>query len=138
MVPSSAITAAVNVEHLTCGGFSFSKTVHLLNFEFIADYFGSLSLSSRRGNSRTAFMGSTRSGTPSPRWAMKEDSAEEFLTTSSGEGGFGLPLPGGAESGLRPCHTPDLKSRTKASIHVPRMFKSHAQQQYDKQMKCFN
>jgi hypothetical protein len=36
------------------------------------------------------------------------------------------------------CHTPVLKSRTEASIHVPRMFKSHAQQQYDKQMKCFD
>jgi hypothetical protein len=35
-------------------------------------------------------------------------------------------------------HTPVLKNRAKASIRVPRMFKSHALQQYDKQMKCFD
>jgi hypothetical protein len=29
------------------------------------------------------------------------------------------------------------KHRTEASIHVPRMFTSHAWQQYDKQMKCY-
>jgi hypothetical protein len=29
------------------------------------------------------------------------------------------------------------KHRTEASIRVPRMFKSHAWQQYDKQMKCY-
>jgi hypothetical protein len=29
------------------------------------------------------------------------------------------------------------KHRTEASIHVPRMFKSHAWQQYDKQTKCY-
>jgi hypothetical protein len=38
-------------------------------------------------------MGSTHSGTPSPWWAMIEDSAEEFLTASSGEGGSALPSP---------------------------------------------
>jgi hypothetical protein len=36
-------------------------------------------------------MGSTHSGTPSPRWAMIEDFTEEFLTASSGEGGSTLP-----------------------------------------------
>jgi hypothetical protein len=35
------------------------------------------------------------------------------------------------------CHTPVLRNRTEASIRVPRMFKSHAWQQYDKQMKCY-
>jgi hypothetical protein len=39
---------------------------------------------------------------------------------------------------LPQCHTPVLKSRTEASIHVSGMFKSHAWQQYDKQMKYFN
>jgi hypothetical protein len=38
-------------------------------------------------------MGSTHSGTPSPSWAMIEDSIEEFLTMSCMEGGFGLPSP---------------------------------------------
>jgi hypothetical protein len=38
-------------------------------------------------------MGSTRTGAPSPRWAMIEVSTEEFLTVSSGEGGFGLCSP---------------------------------------------
>jgi hypothetical protein len=67
MVPSSAITVPGDGEHLACGGFSLGKTVHLGSFEFIANYFGSLSLSPRRGNSGAAFMGSTRSGAPSPR-----------------------------------------------------------------------
>jgi hypothetical protein len=50
-----------------CGGFSLGKTVHLVNFEFIADYFGGLSLFPRRGNEGTALMGSTRSGASTPR-----------------------------------------------------------------------
>jgi hypothetical protein len=32
------------------------------------------------------------------------------------------------------CQTPVLRNRTKASICVPRMFKSHAWQQYDKSL----
>jgi hypothetical protein len=36
------------------------------------------------------------------------------------------------------CHTPVVKSRTESSIRVPRMFKSHAWQQYDEQMKYFD
>jgi hypothetical protein len=35
------------------------------------------------------------------------------------------------------CHTLVLRNRTEASIRVPRMFKTHAWQQYDKQMKCY-
>jgi hypothetical protein len=46
-----------------------------------------------RGNPGVAFIGSTHSGTPSSWQAMIEDSTEEFLTVSSGEGGFGLPSP---------------------------------------------
>jgi hypothetical protein len=45
MVPSSMITIAADGERLTCGGFSLGETIHLGNFELIADYFGSLSLS---------------------------------------------------------------------------------------------
>jgi hypothetical protein len=93
MVSSSAITIASDGERLTCGGFSLSEAVRLGNFEFITDYFGALSLSPRRGDVRAAFIGPTRSGAPIPRRAMMEDSAEEFLMTSSGEGSFGLPSP---------------------------------------------
>jgi hypothetical protein len=35
------------------------------------------------------------------------------------------------------CHTPFRERGNEASIHVPRMFKSHAWQQYDKQMQCY-
>jgi hypothetical protein len=94
MVPSSALTVATDSECLMCDGFSLSETIHFGRFEFIADYFSSLSLSPKRGDSGAAFMGSTRSKTPSSRWAMIEDSIEEFLTASSmGGGGSGLPSP---------------------------------------------
>jgi hypothetical protein len=93
MVPSSTIAITASGEHLTCGGFSFGETVHLRNFEFIADYFSGLSLSPGMGDEGAAFMGSTRSGASTSWWAMIEDSAEEFLTASSGEGCFSLPSP---------------------------------------------
>jgi hypothetical protein len=93
MVPSSAITVATDGECLTCGGFSFGETIHLMNFKFIADYFGGMSLSPRSGDSGVTFMGSTHSETPSPWLAMIEYSVEEFLTVSSEEGGFSLPSP---------------------------------------------
>jgi hypothetical protein len=84
MIPSSVITIASNGECLTCSGFSLGEPIHLGNFEFITDYFSGLSLSPRRGDS------GTRSA---PWWAMIEDSIEEFLTTSSGDKGSGLPSP---------------------------------------------
>jgi hypothetical protein len=93
MVSSSAIIVAANSERLMCSGFYLGETVCLGNFEFIADYFSSLSLSLRRGDVGTAFMGSTRSGASTPRRAMIEVSAKEFLTASSEDGGSGLPSP---------------------------------------------
>jgi hypothetical protein len=78
---------------LTCGGFSLSETVRLGNFEFIADYFGGLSLSPSRGDTGAALMGPTRSGVSTPRWTMIGDSVEEFLTVPSVEGSFSLPSP---------------------------------------------
>jgi hypothetical protein len=93
MVPSSTVDVTANNESLTCGGFSLGQTVHLRNFEFIAEYFGGLSLSTRRGDEGDAFMGSTHSGASTPRRAMIEDSTEEFLMMSSREGSFGLPSP---------------------------------------------
>jgi hypothetical protein len=93
IVSSSVITITTDGERLTCGGFSLGETVRLGSFEFIADYFGGLSLSLRRGDSGTTFMGSTHSETPTLRWPMIEDSTEEFLMVSNGEGGFGLNSP---------------------------------------------
>jgi hypothetical protein len=42
MVPSSTITVVADGERPMCGGFSLGKTVHLVSFEFIADYFSGL------------------------------------------------------------------------------------------------
>jgi hypothetical protein len=67
MVLLSALAVAADGERLTCGGFSLGETVRLGSFEFIADDFGGFSLSPRRSNSVAAFMGLTRSGSPSPR-----------------------------------------------------------------------
>jgi hypothetical protein len=88
MVPSSSITNAADAEHLTCGRFSLGEPVCLGNFEFIADYFGGLSLSLRRSDEGAIFVGSTRSGASTLQQAMIEDSAKEYLTASSGEGGI--------------------------------------------------
>jgi hypothetical protein len=85
MVPSSSITIAADSEHLTCGRFSLGEPVHLGNIEFIADYFGGLSLSPRRSDEGAIFVGSTRIGASTPQQAMIEDSAEEYLTASSEE-----------------------------------------------------
>jgi hypothetical protein len=93
MVPSSSIIIAADGECLTCDGFSPSEIVRLGNFEFIANYFGGLSHSPRRGHAGAAFMGSTRSGAPTLQLAMIEDSVEEFLAAPSGEGRFSLPSP---------------------------------------------
>jgi hypothetical protein len=118
------ITIAVNGERLTCGGFSLGDTIRLENFEFIVDYFGGLSLSLRRGDKGAAFMGSTRSGTTSPPWAMKEDSTEEFLTMSSREGGFSLPSLRRCDTGAPPAPvttTPWMENAptTQATMTVP-------------------
>jgi hypothetical protein len=93
MILSSSITAAADGEHLMCGGFSLDEPVCLGNFDFIIDYFGSLSLSPRRGNEGAVFVGLTRSGVSTPHQATIEDSTEEFLTMSSREGSFSHPSP---------------------------------------------
>jgi hypothetical protein len=102
MVPSSALTVAADGDPLMCGGFSLSEPICLGRFKFIADYFGGSSLSPRRGDSDPAFMGKTHNGTLSTRWAMIEDSTEEFLMVSSGRGASASPPTGGATRGLRP------------------------------------
>jgi hypothetical protein len=93
MLPSSALAITSDGECLMCSCLSLGKTICPGSFEFIANYFRGLSLSPRRGNSRTAFVGSIHSGAPSPQRDMIQDSTEEFLMVSSGEGGTGLPAP---------------------------------------------
>jgi hypothetical protein len=90
MLHSSVPSIANNGERLTYGGFSHGETFGFGSFEFIADYFGSLSLSPKESDLGTAFMDKTRSGSPS-LWAMIEDITEEFYMASSREGGSGLP-----------------------------------------------
>jgi hypothetical protein len=84
---------------LTCGGFSLEETVHFGNFEFIVNYFGSLSLSPRRGDVGIIFISPTRSRASTPRQTMIGDSVEEFLTTPSGDGSFSLPSPRRRDTG---------------------------------------
>jgi hypothetical protein len=62
MVTSSVIAITADGERLACDGFSLSETIHLGNFEFIIDYFDSQSLSPRRGDAGSTFMGSPHSG----------------------------------------------------------------------------
>jgi hypothetical protein len=87
MVTSSALAITGDSEHLSCGGFSLDETIHFGSLEFIADYFGGLSLSPWRDCLDAAVMGSTCSGPPSPLRAMIGDSTEEFHMTLDGEGG---------------------------------------------------
>jgi hypothetical protein len=44
--------------------------------------------------------------------------------------------PDGQHSSDTTCRTPFWESGNETSIRVPRMFKSHVQQQYDKQVSC--
>jgi hypothetical protein len=61
-----------------------------------------MSLSLRRSNSGAAFMGSTRSGSPSPRWAMIEEVIKELHMVSSREGDSRLPSLGRCGTGALP------------------------------------
>jgi hypothetical protein len=124
MVPSYVLTVTADGKHLTCGGFFLSETVRLENFEFTADYFSGLSPSPRRGNEGADFMGSTCSGEPTPWQAMIEDSTEEFLMASSGEGSLSLPSPRRRDTGasLSPATTTpwmENASATQATKVVP-------------------
>jgi hypothetical protein len=78
-------------KHLTCGGFSLGETVCFGSLDFIADYFSSLNLSPKGSDSGTIFMGMVHSGSPSLHTIL-EDSADEFYSTSSGEGSSGFPI----------------------------------------------
>jgi hypothetical protein len=69
-------------------------------------------------------MGSTHSATPTPQQAIIEDSAEEFLTVSSGEGSFRLPYPRRRGTGASPAPitaTPKMENTpaAQATMTVP-------------------
>jgi hypothetical protein len=119
--PSSSVTMTTDGECLACGGFSLGKPICLGNFEFIADYFGGLSLSPRRGNEGTIFMGSTHSGASTPRWAMIEDSTMEFLTVSSGEGSCSHPSPTRRSTGapFAPTTAATWKENAPVTTRIP-------------------
>jgi hypothetical protein len=102
MVHSLVLAITTDGEHLTCGDLSLSKTIHFGNLDFIADCFGSLSLSPKEGDSGAAFMGTTRSRSPSLR-AMIGDSTEEFYMATSGEGGSNLPSSMRHDTGATPA-----------------------------------
>jgi hypothetical protein len=87
---SSTLVVTTDGEHLTSGGFSLSKIVHFGSLEFITDCFGSLSLSPKGNDSGVIFGEMARSGSPS-LCTILDDSTDELYTTSSGEGGSGLP-----------------------------------------------
>jgi hypothetical protein len=91
MVHSSMLVVTIDGACLTCGSFSLDKTIRFGSLEFIIDYFGSLSLSPKEGDSGAIFVGTTHSGSPS-LWDMIEDSLDEFYTTFRGDGSFGLPV----------------------------------------------
>jgi hypothetical protein len=93
MVPSSTLVVAADGEHLSHDVFSLGKTIHLGSLEFIADRFDDLSLFSMGDSSNAAVMDSTHDRPPSPLRVMTGDSAEEFHTTSDGEGRIDLPSP---------------------------------------------
>jgi hypothetical protein len=93
MVPSSSIPITAHGECLVCGGFSLGEPVCLGNFEFIAEYFGVLCLSPRRGNEGVILVCSSHSKASTMQRARIEDSTKEFVPTSSGEGSFRHPSP---------------------------------------------
>jgi hypothetical protein len=105
MVPSSALAITTDVECLSCGGFSLIQTICFGSLEFITDCFSSLSLSPRGDGSDATFMGSTRSGPPSPLWAMIGDSIKEFHTSLGRGGGPGHPSPRRHAVGAPPVPT---------------------------------
>jgi hypothetical protein len=87
MVPSSSIAIGTDGKRLMCSGFSLGELVRLGNFEFIIDYFSGLSPSPGGSNKGAIFMASIHSRASTLQRAMIEDSADEYLTTSSREGG---------------------------------------------------
>jgi hypothetical protein len=82
MVPSSVITVTADDECLTCGGFYLGKIVLLGSFEFITDYFSSLSLYPMRGDSSASYMGSTLFRTRPSASSQAEANAAVFYAST--------------------------------------------------------
>jgi hypothetical protein len=62
MVHSSALAVTTDSERLTCRGFSLGETVRFGSLEFIANYFGGLSLSPKEIDLGAAFRSTTHNG----------------------------------------------------------------------------
>jgi hypothetical protein len=102
------LAISTDSERLMCGGLSLGETIRFGSLEFITNCVSGLSLSPRRNDLDATFMGSSRSGPPSPLWAMIGDSTKELHTTLSRERGSGLPSPRrhGVEALPAPATTP--------------------------------
>jgi hypothetical protein len=102
MVLASVLNVAAGGEGLLCGGFSRGKTIRFESLEFIADHFGSMSLSPMWDGSNTVVMDSARGG-PLP---LCPHSGPRLGTPSrgspwprTGNGGPTSPLLGGTRGG---------------------------------------
>jgi hypothetical protein len=82
--PKPAIVADGN--HQTNVGFTLGKTICFGSLVFIIDRFGSLSLSPKRNDSRTIFIGMAHIRSLSLHTIL-EESVDDADTTSSGGGG---------------------------------------------------
>jgi hypothetical protein len=101
MVHTSMLAVITDGKCLTYGGLSLGETVCFRSLKFIADYFGSLSLSPKGNDSGTVFVGMTHGGSPSLQTIL-ENSTNEFYTTSSGEGSSGFPISQRSSMGTPP------------------------------------
>jgi hypothetical protein len=91
MVHSSTLVVTANGKHQTDGGFTFSETIHFGSLEFIANHFGSLSISNEGNDSGIVFMGMAHSGSSSLHTIL-EESTNESDTASSGGGSSDFPI----------------------------------------------
>jgi hypothetical protein len=101
MVHTSTLAVITDGKCLTYGGLSLGETVCFRSLKFIADYFGSLSLSPKGNDSGTVFVGMIHVGSPSLQTIL-ENSTNEFYTTSSGEGSSGFPISQRSSMGTPP------------------------------------
>jgi hypothetical protein len=62
MVHSSVLAVTTNSEHLTCHGFSLGEIICFGSLEFVANYFGGLSLSPKEIDLGAAFRSTTHNG----------------------------------------------------------------------------
>jgi hypothetical protein len=91
MVHLTTLIVTTDSERLTYGGFSHGETIRFGSLEFIANCFGSLSLSPMGSGSGAIFVGMACSLSPSLRTIL-EDSTDKFFIVSSREGSSSLPI----------------------------------------------